>query len=69
LHFIACTLSKEIEHYAPLVTSEGDLTRKEYRIMIPYTPENPDRLINYAIRIAKENDGQVNVLRVLAVPD
>jgi basic amino acid/polyamine antiporter, APA family len=63
------TFKKEIEHYAPLVTSEGDLTRKEYRILIPYTPENPDRLINYAIRIAKENDGEVNVLRVLTVPD
>lgn len=63
------TFKKEIEHYAPLVTSEGDLSRKEYRILIPYTPENPDRLINYAIRIAKENDGEVNVLRVLTVPD
>jgi basic amino acid/polyamine antiporter, APA family len=63
------TFKKEIEHYAPLVTSEGSLTRKEYRIMIPYTPENPDRLINYAIRIAKENDGEVNVLRILTVPD
>jgi basic amino acid/polyamine antiporter, APA family len=63
------TFKKEIEHYAPIVTSEGDLTRKEYRILIPYTPENPDRLINYAIRIAKENDGEVNVLRVLTVPD
>jgi APA family basic amino acid/polyamine antiporter len=63
------TFKKEIEHYAPLVTSEGDLTRKEYRILIPYTPENPDRLINYAIRIAKENDGEINVLRVLTVPD
>jgi hypothetical protein len=63
------TFKKEIEHYAPLITSEGDLTRKEYRILIPYTPENPDRLINYAIRIAKENDGEVNVLRVLTVPD
>lgn len=63
------TFKKEIEHYAPLVTSEGDLTRKRYRILIPYTPENPDRLINYAIRIAKENDGEINVLRVLTVPD
>ena len=62
------TFKKEIEHYAPLVTSEGDLTRKEYRILIPYTPENPDRLIKYAIRVAKENDGEVNVLRVLTVP-
>jgi nucleotide-binding universal stress UspA family protein len=63
------TFKKEIEHYAPLVTSEGDLTRKGYRILIPYTPENPDRLIKYAIRVAKENDGEVNVLRVLTVPN
>jgi hypothetical protein len=63
------TFKKEIEHYAPLVTSEGDLTRKEYRILVPYTPENPDRLINYALRIAKENDGEVNVLRTLTVPN
>ncbi|MFZ0513003.1 MAG: amino acid permease [Candidatus Nitrosopolaris sp.] len=63
------TFKKEIEHYAPLVTSEGDSTRKEYRILIPYTPENPDRLIKYAIRVAIENDGEVNVLRVLTVPN
>jgi basic amino acid/polyamine antiporter, APA family len=63
------TFKKEVEHYAPIVTSEGDLTRKDYRILIPYTPENPDRLIKYAIRVAKENDGEVNVLRVLTVPN
>jgi basic amino acid/polyamine antiporter, APA family len=63
------TFKKEIEHYAPLVTSEGDLTRKEYRILIPYTPENPDRLLRYAIRVAKEYDGEVNVLRILTVPN
>jgi APA family basic amino acid/polyamine antiporter len=63
------TFKKEIEHYAPLVTSEGHLARKEYRILIPYTPENPDRLIKYAIRVAKENDGEVNVLRVITVPN
>ena len=63
------TFKKEIEHYAPLVTSEGHLARKEFRILIPYTPENPDRLIKYAIRVAKENDGEVNVLRVITVPN
>jgi amino acid transporter len=63
------TFKKEIEHYAPLVTSEGDLTRKEYRILILYTPDNPDRLIKYAIRVAKEKDGEVDVLRILTVPD
>ena len=63
------TFKKEIEHYAPIVTSEGHLTRNEYRILIPYSPENPDRLIKYAIRVAKENDGEVNVLRVITVPN
>jgi Universal stress protein family. len=62
------TFRKEIEHYSPIITSEGDLTRKDFRILIPYTPENPDRLIKYAIRVAKENDGEINILRVITVP-
>jgi APA family basic amino acid/polyamine antiporter len=62
------TFRKEIEHYAPIVTSEGDLTRKHFRILIPYTPENPDRLTKYAVRVAKENDGEINILRVITVP-
>ena len=62
------TFRKEIDHYAPIITSEGDLTRKDFRILIPYTPENPDRLIKYAIRVAKENDGEINILRVITVP-
>jgi amino acid transporter len=62
------TFKQEIQHYAPIVTSEGDLKRQDYRILIPYTPENPDRLIKYAIRIAKETTGEVNILRVITVP-
>lgn len=62
------TFKQEIEHYAPVVTSEGDLKRKDFRILIPYTPENPDRLIKYAIRVAKETSGEVNILRVITVP-
>jgi APA family basic amino acid/polyamine antiporter len=62
------TFKKEIAHYAPIITSEGDLTRKNFRILIPYTPENPDRLIKYATTIAKENGGEVNILRVITVP-
>lgn len=62
------TFRKEIEHYAPIITSEGDLTRKHFRILIPYTPENPDRLLRYAMRIAKENNGEINILRVITVP-
>jgi len=62
------SFKKEIDHYAPIITSEGDQTRKDFRILIPYTPENPDRLIKYAIRVAKENDGEINILRVITVP-
>ncbi len=62
------TFKKEIEHYAPIITSEGDLTRKDFRILLPYTPENPDRLIRYALKFAHENEGEINVLRVITVP-
>jgi amino acid transporter len=62
------TFRKEIEHYAPIITSEGDLARKHFRILIPYTPDNPDRLTKYAVRVAKENDGEINILRVIMVP-
>jgi basic amino acid/polyamine antiporter, APA family len=62
------TFRKEIDHYAPIVTAEGDLERKDYRILIPYTPEDPDRLLKYAIRVAKENIGEINILRVITVP-
>jgi APA family basic amino acid/polyamine antiporter len=62
------TFKQEIQHYAPIVTSEGDLKREDYRILIPYTPEDPDRLLKYAVRIAKETAGEVNILRVITVP-
>jgi amino acid transporter len=62
------TFKKEIDHYAPIVTSEGDLERKDYRILIQYAPEDPDRLLKYAIRVAKENVGEINILRVITVP-
>ena len=62
------TFRKEVEHYSPIITSEGNLVRKDFRILIPYTPENPDRLIKYAIRVAKEKDGEINIIRTITVP-
>ena len=62
------TFKKEVEHYTPTITSEGNLERKDFRILIPYTPENPDRLIRYAIQVAKEKDGEINILRTITVP-
>src|SRR3954467_15034672 len=63
------TFRTEIDHYSPIVTSEGDLVRKDFRILMPYTPENPDRLLRYAIRLAKENDAEINIMRTITVPD
>ena len=63
------TFKKEIDHYAPIVTSEGNLTRSDFRILLPYTPDNPDRLIHYAIYFANRNDGEINVLRTITVPN
>jgi amino acid transporter len=62
------TFKKEVEHYSPTITSEGNLVRKDFRILLPYTPENPDRLIQYAIKVAKEKDGEINILRTIRVP-
>jgi basic amino acid/polyamine antiporter, APA family len=62
------TFKTEIEHYSPTITSEGNLVRKDFRILLPYTPENPDRLIRYAIRVAKEKNGEINILRTIRVP-
>ena len=62
------TFRKEVEHYSPTITSEGNLERKDFRILMPYTPENPDRLIRYAIRVAKEKDGEINIMRTITVP-
>ena len=42
--------------------------RKDFRILLPYTPENPDRLIQYAIKVAKEKDDEINILRTIRVP-
>ena len=62
------TFKKEVEHYSPTITSEGNLERKDFRILLPYTPENPDRLIQYALRVAKEKNGEINILRTIRVP-
>ncbi|HEY0580019.1 MAG TPA: hypothetical protein VGC75_04870, partial [Candidatus Nitrosocosmicus sp.] len=62
------TFRKEVEHYSPLLTSEGNLVKKDFKILLPYTPENPDRLVKYAIRIAKEKDAEINIIRTITVP-
>lgn len=62
------TFKKEVEHYAPVVTQQGAEERRGYRVLLMYSPENPDRLAKYATRIARETGGEVNVLRIITVP-
>ncbi len=58
----------EVEHIAPLLAARGDVIRKEFRILVPYIPDDPIRIIRYAIDIAKSVDGELNILRVITVP-
>ena len=62
------TFTKELANYCPIVTTEGNLSRKDFRILMPYTADEPDRLIKYAIKIAKEKDAEINIVRTITVP-
>ena len=62
------TFRMEVEHYYSIITSEGILVRKDFRILVPSTLDNPDRLLKYAIRVAKEKDGEINIIRTITVP-
>jgi basic amino acid/polyamine antiporter, APA family len=58
----------EVEYIAPLLASRGDIVRKGFRILVPYMPEDPMRILNYALSIAEGRDAEVNILRVITVP-
>lgn len=62
------TFTKEIANYCPIVTTEGNLSRKDFRILIPYTADDAERLIKYAIRIAREKDAEINIVRTITIP-
>ncbi len=63
------TIKKELEHYAPLVSSEGPpQERKEYRIMIVVNKKTIDKLEKIAQAIAQNNDGEIVFLNVVTVP-
>lgn len=59
---------KEIEHYAPLVANEGPTNRKNYRIMIISNKKNVEKLVKVASTIAKDKDGEISLLSVVAIP-
>jgi amino acid transporter len=62
------TIKKELEHYAPLISSEGPQERKEYRIMIVFNKKTIDKLEKIAQAISKEKDGEIVFLNVVTVP-
>ena len=35
------TFRKEVDHYYPIITSEGNLAKKDFRVLMPYTPRTP----------------------------
>lgn len=59
---------KEIEHYAPLVATEGPSERKEYRIMVMFNKKNIENLVKIASAIAKDKDGEISLLNVATIP-
>ncbi|MEM1942178.1 MAG: amino acid permease [Candidatus Nitrosocaldus sp.] len=62
------SFKQEVEHTAPLLASTGYLERKDFRVLVQYMPEDPIKMIRYAIRVAEASDGEVNILRVITVP-
>ncbi len=44
------TFTKELANYCPIVTTEGNLSRKDFRILVPFTAYEPDRLINMQLK-------------------
>jgi hypothetical protein len=61
-------VKKEIEHYAPLVFSEGSEERKDYRIMIVFNKKTVDKLEKIAQAIAQNKDGEIVFVNVVTVP-
>ncbi|MFN4337042.1 MAG: amino acid permease [Candidatus Nitrosocaldus sp.] len=62
------SFKQEVEHTAPLLASTGYLERKDFRVLVQYMPEDPIKVIRYAMRVAEASDGEVNILRVITVP-
>lgn len=62
------SIKKELEHYAPLVTSEGPEDRKDYRIMIVFEPDSAVKLAKMASAIAKDKQGEILFLNAVVVP-
>ncbi len=62
------SIKRELEHYAPLVASQGPLERKDYRIMIVFNEWSSEKLAKIASAIAKDKQGEISFLDIVRVP-
>ena len=62
------SIKKELEHYAPLVASEGPQERKDYRIMIVFEKGSAEKLAKISSAIAQEKSGEISFLNAVVVP-
>ena len=62
------SIKKELEHYAPLVASEGPEERKDYRIMIVFEPDSAAKLAKMAFAVAQDKQGEILFLNAVIVP-
>ncbi|HSD05121.1 MAG TPA: amino acid permease [Nitrosopumilaceae archaeon] len=62
------SIKKELEHYAPLVASEGPQERKDYRIMVVFEQNNAEKLAKIGSAIAQDKQGEISFLNVVVVP-
>ena len=62
------SIKKELEHYAPLVASEGPEERKDYRIMVVFEQNSAEKLAKIALAIADDKQGELSFLNAVTVP-
>ena len=62
------SVKKELEHYAPLVASEGPHEQKDYRIMVVFEQNTAEKLAKIGLAIAQDKQGEVSFLNVVTIP-
>jgi hypothetical protein len=62
------SVKKELEHYAPLVASEGPHEQKDYRIMIVFEQKTAEKLAKIGLAIAQDKQGEISFLNVVTIP-
>ncbi|MEM3837924.1 MAG: amino acid permease [Fervidicoccaceae archaeon] len=59
----------EVEHELPLIMGHGSLLRRDYRIMVLHPATRKMGIIQIAAQIAKEKNGEINILHLIKMPE